>query len=57
MDDLCIAGTSDDGIKKLQKFRDTGIDLPIIQFNPIGDTKESFELLIKTFSGELQWIM
>ena len=54
LDDLCIAGTSDDGIKKLQKFRDAGIDLPIIQFNPIGDTKESFELLIKTFSGELQ---
>ena len=54
LDDLCIAGTSDDGIKKLQKFRDAGIDLPIIQFNPIGDTKESFELLTKTFSGELQ---
>ena len=54
LDDLCIAGTSDDGIKKLQKFRDVGIDLPIIQFNPIGDTKESFELLTKTFSGELQ---
>ena len=54
LDDLCIAGTPDDGIKKLQKFRDVGIDLPIIQFNPIGDTKESFELLTKTFSGELQ---
>ena len=54
LDDLCIAGTSDDGIKKLQKFRDAGVDLPIIQFNPIGDTKESFELLTKTFSGELQ---
>ena len=54
LDDLCIAGTSDDGIKKLQKFRDVGIDLPIIQFNPVGDTKESFELLTKTFSGELQ---
>ena len=54
LDDLCIAGTPDDGIKKLQTFRDAGIDLPIIQFNPIGDTKESFELLTKTFSGELQ---
>ena len=50
LDDLCIAGTSEDGIKKLQKFRDAGIDLPIIQFNPIGNTKESFELLTKTFS-------
>ena len=54
LDDLCIAGTPDDGIKKLQKFRDAGVDLPIIQFNPIGNTKESFELLTKTFSGELQ---
>ena len=54
LDDLCIAGTPDDGIKKLQAFRDVGIELPIIQFNPIGDTKESFELLTKTFSGELQ---
>ena len=54
LDDLCIAGTPDDGIKKLQAFRDAGIELPIIQFNPIGDTKESFELLTKTFSGELQ---
>ena len=54
LDDLCIAGTPDDGIKKLQAFRETGIDLPIIQFNPIGNTKESFELLTKTFSGELQ---
>jgi len=54
LDDLCIAGTPDDGIKQLQGFRDIGIDLPIIQFNPIGDTKESFELLTKTFSEELQ---
>ena len=50
LDDLCIAGTSEDGIKKLQAFRQAGIDLPIIQFNPIGNTKESFELLTKTFS-------
>ena len=50
LDDLCIAGTSEDGIKKLQAFREAGIDLPIIQFNPIGNTKESFELLTKTFS-------
>ena len=29
-----------------------GIDLPIIQFNPIDNVKESFELLTKTFSGD-----
>ena len=52
LDDLCIAGTPATGIKKLDAFRDVGIDLPIIQFNPIGNVKESFELLTKTFSGE-----
>jgi hypothetical protein len=30
----------------------TGIDLPIIQFNPVGNTSESFELLKKTFLDE-----
>src|SRR3989338_4422392 len=36
---LAIAGTSDQCIRQLQKFRDTGIDLPTIQFNPVGDKK------------------
>ena len=52
LDDLCIAGTSATAVKKLDTFRDVGIDLPIIQFNPIDNVKESFELLTKTFSGE-----
>ena len=52
LDDLCIAGTPATAIKKLDAFRDVGIDLPIIQFNPIGNVNESFELLTKTFSGE-----
>ena len=51
LDDLCIAGTPNTAVKKLNEFRDVGIDLPIIQFNPIGNTRESFELLTKTFSG------
>lgn len=49
--ELTIYGTPDECRKKLQKFRNTGIDLPIIQFNPIGNTHESFELLTSTFSG------
>ncbi|WP_067960661.1 LLM class flavin-dependent oxidoreductase [Nitrosopumilus sp. Nsub] len=48
LNSLCIAGNPSDIKKQLQKFRDVGIDLPIIQFNPIGDTKESFSLLKKT---------
>tara|TARA_Y100001934_G_scaffold9177_1_gene12273 strand:- start:2416 stop:3393 length:978 start_codon:yes stop_codon:yes gene_type:complete len=53
LDDLCIAGTPDIAVKRLNEFRGIGIDLPIIQFNPIGNVKESFELLTKTFAGEL----
>jgi len=49
---LCISGNSDECKKQLQNFRETGIDLPIIQFNPVGDTSESFELLKKTFLDE-----
>lgn len=49
LNSLCIAGNPNESKKQLQKFRDSGIDLPIIQFNPIGDTKESFSLLKKTF--------
>jgi 5,10-methylenetetrahydromethanopterin reductase len=49
---LCISGTPNESKLQLQKFRDVGIDLPIIQFNPIGDPIESFSLLKKTFFGE-----
>ena len=46
---LCISGTPDECKKQLDNFYDTGINLPIIQFNPVGDVTESFELLKKTF--------
>ena len=49
---LTIYGTPEQGRKKLQEFRDSGIDLPILQFNPIGNTRESFKMLTSTFSGE-----
>ena len=49
---LCISGTSEECRKQLQNFRNSGIDLPIIQFNPVENTKESFRLLMKTFSDE-----
>ncbi|WP_185736631.1 LLM class flavin-dependent oxidoreductase [Candidatus Nitrosopumilus sp. SW] len=47
--ELTICGTPEDCKKQLDSFRQTGIDLPIIQFNPVGDTMKSFELLQKTF--------
>ena len=49
---LCISGNPNECRKQLQNFRKTGIDLPIIQFNPVGNTSESFELLKKTFLDE-----
>jgi len=49
---LCIAGTLEECKKQLQKFYESGLDLPIIQFNPVGDVSESFELLRKTFLEE-----
>ena len=52
LDSLCISGTPEECKNKLQNFIDTGINLPIIQFNPVGDTLESFMLLKKTFLDE-----
>ena len=49
---LAIAGTPDQCIIELQKFREVGIDLPTIQFNPVGDVIDSFRLFVDTFSGE-----
>ena len=49
LDSLCISGTPEESKNKLQNFIDAGINLPIIQFNPVGDTLESFMLLKKTF--------
>jgi len=52
LDSLCISGTPEESKNKLQNFIDAGINLPIIQFNPVGDTLESFMLLKKTFLDE-----
>ena len=50
--ELAISGTPEECKKQLDEFKQTGIDLPIIQFNPVGNTMESFGLLQKTFLGE-----
>ncbi len=50
LNSLAVCGTPDESIKKLKKFQETGLDMPIIQFNPIGDVKESFKLLTSTIS-------
>jgi 5,10-methylenetetrahydromethanopterin reductase len=52
LNSLCISGSPEESKLQLKKFRNAGIDLPIIQFNPIGDTIESFSLLKKTLLDE-----
>jgi len=50
VDELCIAGTSDECKIQLKQFRETGINLPIIQFNPTDNVEDSFDLVTSTFS-------
>jgi len=50
LEQLCVYGTPDECIKKLKRFHNVGVNLPIIQFNPIEDVAESFNLLTSTFS-------
>ena len=52
LNSLCISGSPEEVKVHLEKFRDTGINLPIIQFNPIGNPIESFSLLKKTLLDE-----
>jgi len=52
LNELTIYGTPDEGRRKLRNFLDTGMNLPILQFNPIGDVSESFDLLVSTMSGD-----
>jgi 5,10-methylenetetrahydromethanopterin reductase len=47
---LTIAGTKDECIKSLREFNKSGISLPIIQINPVGNnTENSIRELISTF--------
>ena len=50
LNELCIAGTSDECRIQLKQFRETGIDSPIIQFNPTDNVEDSFDLVTSTFS-------
>ena len=52
VNELCISGTPNECKKQLKQFRETGINLPIIQFNPIDNVQDSFDLIISTFSEE-----
>ena len=51
---LSVCGTPEDVRRKILQFVEAGIDLPILQFNPVGDVKESFELLVKTLASDMK---
>jgi len=49
---LTISGNPETCVRQLHKFRETNIDLPILQFNPVGNVMDSFNLFSKTFFEE-----
>jgi alkanesulfonate monooxygenase SsuD/methylene tetrahydromethanopterin reductase-like flavin-dependent oxidoreductase (luciferase family) len=49
LESLTICGTPDQCKQQLRRIYEAGITHPIIQFNPIGNVQESFDLLTKTF--------
>lgn len=50
---LSVCGTPEDARKQVLKFMNAGVDLPILQFNPVGDFHESFNLLVSTFGSDM----
>lgn len=46
---LVICGSSEDCRESLSKFLSTGITLPILQFNPVGDSESSFKEMLSIF--------
>ncbi len=50
---LALCGTPSELPKKLKQFARAGINLPILQFNPIGSVTESFKLLISALEGQM----
>jgi len=50
---LTVCGTPLECVKQIKNFTECGIDLPIIQFNPVNNVLDSFNLLTNTLSREL----
>jgi alkanesulfonate monooxygenase SsuD/methylene tetrahydromethanopterin reductase-like flavin-dependent oxidoreductase (luciferase family) len=49
LNSLAICGSSEECRESLSKFVSTGITLPILQFNPVGDCESSFREMLSTF--------
>ena len=51
--ELTVCGTPLECVKQIKNFTECGIDSPIIQFNPVNNVLDSFNLLTNTLSREL----
>jgi 5,10-methylenetetrahydromethanopterin reductase len=49
LDSLTICGSREECRKSLSRFISTGITLPIIQLNPVGESESSFREMLSTF--------
>jgi 5,10-methylenetetrahydromethanopterin reductase len=49
LEELTVCGTKEECRKALSKFSDSGVTLPILQFNPVQDAESSFRELLSTF--------
>lgn len=49
LNSLAICGTSEECRRSLSKFLSAGITLPILQFNPLGDSENSFKEVLSAF--------
>lgn len=54
LDALAVYGNPSEIPKKVKKFIDAGVNLPILQFNPVGDVMESFNLLVSSLEDEMR---
>ena len=54
MNSLSISGNPEDIRRKILQFVEAGVNLPILQFNPVGKVRESFELLTRTLASDMK---
>ncbi|MFZ0184207.1 MAG: LLM class flavin-dependent oxidoreductase [Nitrosotalea sp.] len=51
---LSVCGTPEDIQRKILQFMEVGVDLPILQFNPVGNVRESFDMLTRTLASDMK---
>jgi 5,10-methylenetetrahydromethanopterin reductase len=51
---LSVCGTPEDIQRKILQFIEVGVNLPILQFNPVGNVRESFDMLTRTLASDMK---